>query len=144
LEITRSIGARLTYSFLDAEFETFEKGGEDLEGNEVPGLPRHQVSGELSYRNSSGLYAALELSYVSGFSVNDENSADNGAYELVDTRIGYEASHGSWLLSPFFGVRNLLDQSYNSNVRINANGGRYFEPGPGINVYGGIGISYRL
>ena len=52
-------------------------------------------------------------------------------YTLVNLRTGYEKRVGKWTLSPFFGVQNLLAQSYSGNVRINANGGRYFEPAPG-------------
>jgi len=39
---------------------------------------------------------------------------------------------------PFIGANNILDQTYNDNIRINAFGGRYFEPAAGVNIYGGI------
>jgi iron complex outermembrane receptor protein len=37
----------------------------------------------------------------------------------------------------------LFDEKYNSNVRINAFGGRFFEPAPDLNVYGGLNVAYN-
>jgi hypothetical protein len=39
---------------------------------------------------------------------------------------------------PFIGVNNLFDNQYSGNVRINAFGGRYFEPAPDRDVYAGM------
>jgi hypothetical protein len=38
-------------------------------------------------------------------------------------------------LRPYVGINNLFNESYNSNIRINAFGGRYFEPAPERNIY---------
>ena len=56
--------------------------------------------------------------------------------------VGMDLAPGSLVVSPFIGVNNLFDEAYNSNLRINAFGGRYFEPGPERNVYGGIELRY--
>ena len=53
-------------------------------------------------------------------------------------------SSGRFAIEPFFGVQNLADVSYSGVVRLNALGGRFFEPAPGINVYGGIAVSAVL
>ena len=37
----------------------------------------------------------------------------------------------------------LINEYYNSNIRINAFGGRYYEPAPERNVYAGIVIRYH-
>jgi iron complex outermembrane receptor protein len=37
---------------------------------------------------------------------------------------------------------NLFNESYNSNIRINAFGGRYFEPAPERNIYAGLVIRF--
>ena len=47
-------------------------------------------------------------------------------------------------LNLYAGIRNLLDEDYYANVRINANANRpvaergYFEPGPGTTFYAGL------
>lgn len=133
---------RLAYAYLKAQFEEYAKQGTDLGGNRVPGLPEHWGFFELRYTHASGVYAAGSAAYTDDFHADDENTVRNHAATVVDMRLGWEKRWRHWRIEPFMGVRNLLDEAYNSNVRINAAGGRYFEPAPGRNVYGGLGIGY--
>lgn len=139
----RGLEAHLTYTYLDAEFTAYEKDGVELSGNEVPGLPEHQLYGELFFEDSCGVYVGIDALIVGEFPVDDENTVTNDGSIVVNVRTGWETAVGSWLVAPFFGVQNLLDEDYNNNVRINARGGRYFEPAPGLNLYGGLGLRYR-
>ena len=134
----------LAYTYMDAEFESFEKAGVDLAGNQVPGLPRHRWFAELSYRHPSGFYASGDVRYTGSFFVDDENSLKNDAYRLLNARLGFEKNLGGWTFEPFAGADNLLDETYNANVRINANAGRYFETAPGRTFYGGMRLHYRI
>jgi iron complex outermembrane receptor protein len=45
---------------------------------------------------------------------------------------------------PFVGINNALGATYNDNIRINAFGGRYFEPAAGTTVFGGLRIRRLL
>jgi iron complex outermembrane receptor protein len=137
------VALRLSYTYLKAVFKTYERGGMNLDGNAVPGLPEHLLFTELRYAHSCGFYAAGNLQYIGEFYVDDENTLENDAATVVDLRFGYEKKFDRWLIEPFFGVRNLLNESYNDNVRINATGGRYFEPAPETNIYGGIRVRYQ-
>jgi iron complex outermembrane receptor protein len=47
------------------------------------------------------------------------------------------------MFRPYVGINNLFNEYYNSNIRINAFGGRYYEPAPERNVYAGIVIRYQ-
>jgi len=47
--------------------------------------------------------------------------------------MGHNGFYGDWGVSSFLGVNNLFDEEYNSNIRINAFGGRYLEPAPDQN-----------
>jgi iron complex outermembrane receptor protein len=50
---------------------------------------------------------------------------------------------GSTVVSPYFGINNLFDETYFANVRINVPfGGRFFEPGPERNVYAGVTMRF--
>ncbi len=142
-QIFEGLRASFAYTYLNAEFDEFLKDGVDLEGNEVPGLPQHQVHGELFYQHVLGFYGALDIQYVSDFYVTDENTEQNDSYTIANLRLGYEHLWENWLIAPFFGVQNLFDENYNSNVRINAFGGRFFEPGPELNLYGGFTVAYN-
>jgi iron complex outermembrane receptor protein len=50
---------------------------------------------------------------------------------------------GSWLLRPYLGINNLFNEHYDSNIRINAFGGRYYEPAPERNLYAGIVVRFQ-
>ena len=73
----------------------------------------------------------------------DANTVKDDAYQLVHMRLGYKKNYSSLLIEPFIGLNNLLNTSYNSNIRMNAWGGRYFEPGLGFNIYGGVSIRFE-
>ena len=59
-------------------------------------------------------------------------------------RAGDSVRMADQALNLYAGIRNLLDQDYFSNVRINANANRpvedrgYFEPAPGRTFYAGL------
>jgi iron complex outermembrane receptor protein len=74
--------------------------------------------------------------------VNNENTAENSSYTRTRLKLGLEQRWGSIRGSLFLGINNLLDVSYNANTRINAAGGRYFEPAPPFNMFAGISLSW--
>ncbi|MBI2487369.1 MAG: hypothetical protein HYW01_10525 [Deltaproteobacteria bacterium] len=45
-------------------------------------------------------------------------------------------------ISSFIGSNNIFDEKYNSPVRVNAAGGRFFEPAPGVKAYGSFSLAY--
>ena len=75
---------------------------------------------------------------------NNANTVADQAYTLSNLRLGFDASRGGATFSPFVGVNNLFDQRYNSNIRLNAFGRRYYEPGPERNIYAGVAVNFDL
>ncbi|WP_404802790.1 hypothetical protein [Marinobacter halotolerans] len=65
-------------------------------------------------------------------------------YWLFGIRAGDTFRIGSQSLSLYGGIRNLMDEAYFSNIRINANADRpvaergYYEPAPGRTFYAGL------
>ena len=59
-------------------------------------------------------------------------------------RMGFEYKIDNFTISSFFGINNLFNQDYNSNVRINAFGARYYETAPGRATYLGISVTSLL
>ena len=45
-------------------------------------------------------------------------------------------------IAPFADIQNITDDGYNGLTRLNALGGRFFEPSAGINAYGGVTVTY--
>jgi iron complex outermembrane receptor protein len=100
------------------------------------------VFGEVSYEHSSGVFGALDFLYVDDMFANNANTAISETYTVANLRFGLDTTLGMLIVSPFIGVNNLFDEVYNSNLRINAFGGRYFEPGPDRNIYAGVELRY--
>jgi iron complex outermembrane receptor protein len=132
-------------TLLNARYQDYALGEQNFAHNAEPGIPGYWIYQELLYQHSSGFFAALEAFLVDGYAVNDANSAGTNAYQLVNLRAGYQHAFGEhWLLAPFVGLNNLLDQNYVGTTRLNALGGRYYEPAPTFNVYGGLSVIATL
>jgi iron complex outermembrane receptor protein len=65
------------------------------------------------------------------------------SYVVSGLRASYEIQNGKWLFRPYVGINNIFDEGYNSNIRINAFGGRYYEPAPERNYYAGIVVRFE-
>ena len=132
----------VSYTYSDFKFKDFEVGGMNFGGNRLPGVPVHRAVGEIEYRHLHGWFGSLQAEHVSRFYVNNENTAENSAYTSVRLKLGMEKRWGSIRGSIYTGINNVLDVSYNANTRINAAGGRYFEPAPPLNLFAGISLSW--
>ena len=132
-------------TLLDAKYRNYTIDNVSFDGNDEPGIPTYWVYQELAYLGPWGLFAAIEAFFVDGYFVNDANTASTDSYALVNLRAGYEHTFGDrWTVAPFLGLGNLANQNYDGTVRLNALGGRYFEPAPTFNVYGGLSVIARL
>lgn len=133
-----------SFTAIDATYRDYATPAGVFDGNEEPGIPPWQVYQQLAWRRPEGAFVALEGLFVGGFYVDDANDARARGYPLVNLRAGLEREVGRLRVSPFVGVQNLADASYAAVVRLNALGGRFYEPAPGVNVYGGVSIAARL
>lgn len=134
----------LTYTYSDFSYLTYINGGNDFTGNELPGLPKHFGSASIRYIAPGGFFARLQTRFVGELFANDANTVTDPGYTLVNLNLGYDVGVGKWKFMPFIGLNNALDATYNDNIRINAFGGRYFEPAAGTTVFGGLRIRKML
>jgi len=132
--------AEAAYTYSDFEFEEFVANGVNLDGNTFPGVPAHRWEGRVRYAHSTGAFGQIQVQQVGRFFADNANSATNEAYTLGRLLLGWETQHDWVEGSVFLGVNNLFDDRYNANVRINAAFGRFFEPGPPLNVFGGLRV----
>jgi iron complex outermembrane receptor protein len=132
-----------SYTWSDFSFDDFvDDNGNDFSGNQLPGLPKHYGYLGLSYRGDSGLSATVEAVYSGELVANNANTAEVSSYTVANLRLSHEVESGSWIIRPYFGINNVFDEDYNSNIRINAFGARYFEPAPGRNFYAGVVVNF--
>jgi iron complex outermembrane receptor protein len=136
--------AELSYTLSDFAFDEFvDDNGNDFAGNKLPGLPRQFGYARLSYDNDHGFYGSIEANYSGQLYADNANSVEVPSYVVANLKIAYRGQSGRWLIEPFAGINNIFDKSYNSNIRSNAFGGRYFEPAPIRNYYAGIVIRFE-
>jgi iron complex outermembrane receptor protein len=144
---TDQLRTTVSYAYSDFTFKDFVDSNNNVfSGNVIPGTTENVLFAELAYTAPRGWYLAGDVLYTG------EQFADNGntaagivdAYTLVSLRFGYDVDLGNFTLSPFAGVHNLTDEAYTANVRLNAFGGRFFEPGPGRNGYAGITLDWKF
>lgn len=145
------LSARLAkdfYGYLSYTFSDFLFVNDTMEfsslptGTHLPGLPRHNLYSELRYQPSLGFFGSVKTQFVGEQFADNQNVARVEPYWLANFRVGY-AWEKDWFRSElFFGLNNVFDQFYFSNLRINDGGMRYFEPAPGRNFV--VGITVRL
>jgi iron complex outermembrane receptor protein len=144
---TERLRTTLSYTYSDFEFTSFRdlnNAANDFSGNVIPGTAENVLYGELVYSHPQGWFAAGDAIYV------DEQFGDNANlvvipdYTVASLRFGYDLVLGDFSVSPFVGVNNVFDEEYTANVRLNAFGGRFFEPAPGRNGFAGVSLNYHF
>ena len=136
--------ADVSYTWSDFRLDSFvDDNGNDFSGNQSPGLPEHFGYFGFRYESGKGLSATLESVYSGKLYANTANSVSVAGYAVSNFRMSHEFARGNWTLLPYLGINNLFDERYNSNIRINAFGGRYFEPAPTRNIYAGIVVRFE-
>jgi iron complex outermembrane receptor protein len=138
-EPTDRLSTTLSYTYSDFEFDEFDA----FAGNTIPGTTEDVLFGEVVYEHPRGWFGAFDLVHIGDQFANNANTVVNEAYTVANLRFGWEHDMGSMSISPFVGINNLFDEIYNGNVRINAFGGRFFEPAPERNAYAGVTIRFR-
>ena len=138
------LGVDASFTWSDFSFDSFiDDNGNDFSGNQLPGLPKQFGYLGLTYNTESGFSGTIETVYSGNLYANNANSAQVSSSSVANLRLAREFTNGRWFYRPYVGINNLFDEKYNSNIRINAFGGRFFEPAPPRNFYAGIVVNFR-
>jgi iron complex outermembrane receptor protein len=136
--------ADVSYTWSNFTFDVFAENGEDFGDKRLPGLPEHFGYVGLGYARSPGFSATFESQFSGSLFANNDNSTAVDSYTTSNLRLSYEWQRGRWIVRPYLGINNIFDEHYNSNIRINAFGGRYYEPAPERNFYAGVIVNFGL
>lgn len=133
----------------DYEFIDFVDGDNDFSGNELTGAPSEVINTGIDLIAKKGIYGNINFQYVSEIPANDANTTYSDSYELMHGKIGIKNTFKNLTYDAFFGINNIFDKKYVSQLQINARGfgnnaPRYFYPGLPLNIYGGININYKF
>jgi iron complex outermembrane receptor protein len=143
MELAKGLTGTATYTWSDFEFDEFRGvDGQVYDGNRIPGIPQQLFNIDLNWVHSTGFYAGWDLLYVGSFFADNANEVETKDYLVSNLRAGFRWSSEKWVFEPFLGVNNLFDEKYMGNIRLNASFGRYYEPAPERNIYGGILLRY--
>lgn len=140
LRLTSRLFVQTSYTYSNFKYNEFVLDGNDLAGNNLPGIPEHLATLGLTYQTTNGMFIQLNNNYRGQLFADDENDTSVEDAFITNLNINYPINCDTLRLSITAGVNNLLDTDYFDNIRINAFGNRYFEPAPGINFYTGIKV----
>ncbi|QCR23858.1 TonB-dependent receptor [Pontibacter sp. SGAir0037] len=134
-----------SYTYNHFRFRSYQQGETDLSGNKLTGVAPHTVVSGLDMKTRPGFYLNLTTSYSDVIPLNDENTVFSDAYFIVGSRAGIRRDLSQHFgIDLFAGVDNATDKKYSLGNDLNAFGGRFFQPAPPRNYYGGLSLKYKL
>ena len=78
--------------------------------------------------------------HIGTYFANNSNSVEIQEFQKLRFQ-GQKSIETNWGSLDFFGgINNLLNITYYDNIRLNAFGGRFYEPSPGRNFYFGLSL----
>ncbi len=132
------------YTYSNFQYTNYNTPSGNFKNNQLPGIPKHMGALALNYQNKKGLRVRLNNQFVGKLFANDSNSVSDKGYVNTSLNLGFSLTTKEFRLTPYLGVNNLFNTTYNDNIRINAFGGRYYEPASGIGVFAGVRASHQL
>ena len=128
------------YTFSDFRYKKFIVDYNDYSGKYTPGIPKHFLYSEIFTENENKMNIKIIFRFSDKIYVNDSNSNLSDSFQILDLRLFKKFNINENKINLFFGINNLSNEKYFSNIRINAWGGRFFETAPLRNFYIGTEI----
>lgn len=121
-----------SYTYSDFRFNTSEAQ------HQLPGIPKHNFFNKLTQRIAQSIQLSLSSVYWGELYANNSNSVrvNDQFYSNLSMSKSYQLSNGKLDLK--LGINNLWNSDYYDNIRVNAWGGRYYEPAPERSLYVGV------
>ena len=130
----------VSYTYSDFTYDQFGSSDGDVSGNRLPGIPEHFGNIRIDLEGFRGSSFIWNTRFVGAMQANDANTTEIDGSTVSDLRVVWEWVHQDWNVEAYAGLNNVFDESYSANVRINAFGDRFFEPGPERNMYTGVRV----
>lgn len=138
------LNIHVNYAYHHFEFNNYIKSEDDFSGNRVTGVAPHTLWTGVDLTTELGFYGNINYNYTDKIPLNDANEVFAKSYDLITSKIGYKKNiQDRFILNLFAGVDNLLDEKYSLGNDLNPFGGRYFQPAPERNYYGGLSVAYH-
>lgn len=144
------INSFMNYTLNNFIFKEFIDDSNNFSGNDLTGVPSDIFNAGINFNSTLGFYGNINFQYVGSMPITDSNSFFSDDYKLINLKFGYEKKlNKKLILNVFFGINNIFDEVYASQILINASGfggnaPRYFYPGNPINYFSGINLKYTF
>ncbi|WP_372755488.1 TonB-dependent receptor [Mariniflexile sp.] len=145
-----SLNQYVSYTLNDYKFKEFVDDGTNFSGNKLTGVPSNLLNTGIDFDTKLGFYATVNYQYTGSIPMTDSNALFTKDYALTNMKLGYKHHINKYLkLNAYFGLDNVFNKHYASQILINATGfggaaPRYYYPGNPSNYYTGINISYMF
>ncbi|MDO7171761.1 TonB-dependent receptor [Mariniflexile sp. AS56] len=145
-----SINHYTSYTLNNFKFKEFIDDDTNFSGNILTGVPSNVFNSGIDLDTKLGLYSSINYQYVGRIPMTDSNILFSDRYNLTNIKLGYRQNINQNLkLNVYFGLDNVFNKHYASQILINATGfggaaPRYYYPGNPINYYTGINLSYMF
>lgn len=127
-----TIALRWSFTWNDFRFTDYPVNNTNFRGNRLTGIPELQGFLETRFEHPSGFLVFAQYQYLGNYFADDSNTTKIQPVQLVHLNLGHRFKAGkAGNLQVFGALNNLLDQKYFANIRVNAQGGRYYEPASG-------------
>ncbi len=113
-----------------------------LDGNQVPGVPPHQLRVGLRTGPWHGASLDVDQTWTSALVADDANAIRVPGWGpgLLNARFAWTMRVRGQRIEPFLGILNALDTRYVGAVTVNGAAGRVLEPAPPRNYYVGVDL----
>lgn len=140
-----SLNPFVNYTLNHYKFDDFVDGANDYSGNDLTGVPRDVFNAGIDFNSKIGFYGNVNFQYVGSMPIFDSNTLYSDSYKLTNLRVGYRLTIFKQLTANlYYGLDNVFDEKYASQLLINYTNPRYYYPGNPVNYYAGINISYMF
>ena len=120
---------------------SYQFSGENIISKKyLPGVPGSQIYLQVGYFTENNWTIQLTGEHVGSFFANNSNTVQIDSFQKIRVQVAKSFRVNKMKISLSGGINNLLNVRYFDNIRLNAFGGRFYEPAPGRNAYFGINI----
>ena len=120
---------------------SYQFSGENIISKKyLPGVPGSQIYLQVGYFTENNWTIQLTGEHVGSFFANNSNTVQIDSFQKIRVQAAKSFRVNKIKISFSGGINNLLNVRYFDNIRLNAFGGRFYEPAPGRNAYFGVNI----
>ncbi len=138
------------YRFRDFLIENYDSNTnatttEDFSGKSIPGVAPNALNAGVDIQIKFGMRLTTTMNFIDKMTLNNENTRVVNSYMLLGLKWSWERVLAKRVrVEVFGGIDNALDSKYNIFVTINGVNGRYYNPGPLRNYYGGLSFKWLV